>query len=133
MAAAPWRAPLTTDGAQRPALLPILSWKRNSCMIRRMSPPDTRHQFEDDGGTRAWRANQATYGRVIDATPGGRRLGFMEWALAMFCLAMLPPLIVAIAFFGLVFWECARHAFGTSGAVIASCLAAVSLARVVRR
>ncbi len=40
-----------------------------------MPPLYPRRDFRDDGGTRAWRANQATYGRVIDAG----RPGLVGW------------------------------------------------------
>lgn len=45
----------------------------------------------DDGGTRAWRANQATWGRVIDVQQPGIRGWFRRASL---------PKLFCVAFFG---------------------------------
>ena len=41
------------------------------CYIAPMPPMGPRIDFKDDGGTRSWRANRATFGRVIDVEPSG--------------------------------------------------------------
>jgi hypothetical protein len=77
---------------------------------------DARTDFQDDGGTRAWRANRATFGPVIDATPNGkrRRKPMSQWtvkesAQALFALVVIGTVLPFFIFFGgiamLAIWD----------------------------
>jgi hypothetical protein len=71
--------------------------------------------FQDDGGTRAWRANQETFGPVIDATPPKRvRKPMSQWTVkesiqALFALIVLGTLVPFLILFGslvaLAIWD----------------------------
>lgn len=70
-------------------------------------------RFEDDGGTRAWRANQETWGpRTIDVGPSpsffARIRAVSLWRMMLFILlwGFLGPFLFAIiAFAALAIWQ----------------------------
>jgi hypothetical protein len=80
-----------------------------------MAPLDPRLDFEDDGGTPAWRANQATWGsraRVIDVSTPPRTL--RDWwkslkpmqIIGLGVLAGLSPIAVfVVGFLLLILWD----------------------------
>ena len=80
--------------------------------------------FADDGGTPAWRANQATW-----RTPPAPR--FPIWRF-LFALAALPPLLAFMAAASWLAWMCFEGVMGPPGAVIAL-VGIAALAALIRR
>ena len=70
-----------------------------------MPPLDPLTDFADDGGTRAWRANQATWGarRTIEVSPPpwyrspGGKLALMSVGLAGLAWLAIAALILTVA------------------------------------
>jgi hypothetical protein len=72
-----------------------------------MSKVRSRHRldphldFRDDGGTRAWRANQATWGRIIEPQPRGFRacwnsLNLLQQIVLIFAVVWSPLIVGAV-------------------------------------
>lgn len=77
--------------------------------------------FEDDGGTRAWRANQATWGKTVDVYPNRRaamraylrRHPFAYVAIGI-TAGLIPPAVLIIGLIGIVAWSTIHYwLFGT--------------------
>jgi hypothetical protein len=77
--------------------------------------------FEDDGGTRAWRNNQATWSRTIDIYPNRRtalRAYFRSHPFSYVVLGiwagLLPALTFIVGFCALLlYWAAKRWLFGS--------------------
>ena len=80
--------------------------------------------FADDGGTRAYRANQATW-RTLPAA------GISIWRFLL-AVAALPPLLAFVAAASWLAWMCVQGVMGTPAAILAL-TGIAALAALIRR
>ena len=69
-------------------------------------------RFADDGGTRSWRANRATWGRVIESEPASvrarwRRLSLRQQLTLILFAGLLPFFILFGGLATLALWDAA--------------------------
>ena len=93
---------------------------------------DPADDFQDDGGTRAWRNNRATYSTVYDARPSRRR--GMTW-LELFGWFLVYPAFAIFGFYVVALLIAYNFGYGIwpSAAISLAIFAYPPLNRLLRR